>query len=268
MAASDHISGLFPALLKHWRAQRGLSQLDLAMAADVSARHVSFLETGRSVPSAEMILRLATTLDVPLRHANAMLRSVGCEAVYPESNGPLAPEVAQALQMMKDHHEPFPLVVVDRLYDVVDLNGGAQALFAALLGSLTAAIPPPWNLLRLTFDERLRPAFCNFDELGPAVLWRLQREVLADPNDAPLRALMEEVSAMPNVDERWRKVDLSVPSSPAIGVHLRIGELDLRFLTMVTALQAPQTVRLDELRIETWFPSDEATAEACGAFGA
>ncbi|MEM9070252.1 MAG: helix-turn-helix transcriptional regulator [Myxococcota bacterium] len=255
--------GLFPALLKHWRGKRGLSQLDLALAADVSPRHVSFLETGRSTPSDQMILRLATALDVPLRHINEMLRSAGCEPVYPESDGPLPPEVAKALEMMKAHHEPFPLVVVDRLYQVVDVNLGAQALFATFLGEAAADFPAPWNLMHLTFDPRLRSAFVNFEELGPAVLWRLQREVLADPNDAELRALLDEVSAMPTVDERWREVDLSVASPPVLLIHLRIGGEDLRFVTMVTALQAPQTVRLDELRIETWFPNDEATANFC-----
>ena len=112
MSNSHRNAGLFPALLKHWRGQRGLSQLDLALAADVSSRHVSFLETGRSTPSPEMILRLAATLDVPLRQVNAMLQSAGHAPAYPEpapAEG-LPAEITSALRMMKEHHDPIDLV--------------------------------------------------------------------------------------------------------------------------------------------------------------
>ena len=103
----------------------------------------------------------------------------------------------------------------------------------------------------------------NFDEVGRALLWRLQREVLADPDDRELRQVLEDVLAMPTVAEDWREPDLTSPSSPAIVIHLRAAGHDLRFVTMVTAFQAPQAVLLDELRIETWFPADPATAAAC-----
>ena len=132
MPDPDHRAGLFPALLKHWRRQRGLSQLDLALNADVSARHVSFLETGRSLPSPEMVLRLATTLGVPLRQVNAMLRSAGHEPVYDESDDALPPAVTDALRLLKAHHEPYPLVVVDRAYRVRDLNDGAARLLSTV----------------------------------------------------------------------------------------------------------------------------------------
>lgn len=266
MTDAAHRPGLFPALLKHWRGQRGLSQLDLAVAADVSSRHISFLETGRSAPSAEMVLRLAAALDVPLRHANAMLDAAGHARVYPEPEpGRAVPdEVAGALQLMKEHHDPFPLVVIDRLYELVDLNAGALAVFGAAVPGLAAAGAGPLNLARLTFDPRgAQPALINFAEVGQALLWRLQREALADPNDARLRALLDEILAMPTVADDWRATDLSVPSSPALVVQLRVGEVDLRFVTLVTAFQAPQAVALDELRIETWFPHDAATADAC-----
>lgn len=265
MTHDHHRAGLFPALLKHWRGQRGLSQLDLALAADVSSRHVSFLETGRSTPSAEMVLRLATALDVPLRHVNAMLQSAGHEPVYPEpaAGQGLPPEIAEALRMMKAHHEPFPLIVVDRVYDVVDFNRGAWNVLGALASGVDGGGSSVGNLARLTFDPRVRDKLVNFDEVGRALLWRLQREVLADRDDGPLRAVLDGILAMPTVDADWRQVDLSVPSSPVIVVQLRVGDRELRFLTMVTAFQAPQTVMLDELRIETWFPCDGETAEAC-----
>jgi len=265
MPNATHRGGLFPALLKHWRGQRGLSQLDLALAADVSSRHISFLETGRSAPSTEMILRLAATLDVPLRQVNAMLQSAGFEPVYsePPPEEALPDEIASAIQLMKEHHEPFPLMVVDRNYDVIDLNTGSLALFASVMGG-PLILEGKLNLVRLTFDPNgAQQALLNFDEVGSALLWRMQREVLANPEDTQLRELLEEILAMPTVKDDWRKVDLSVPSSPAIVVHLRGKEHEFRFITTITAFQAPQTVRIDELRIETWFPCDKATAEAC-----
>ncbi len=268
MPPIDSHAGLFPALLKHWRGKRGLSQLDLAIAAGVSGRHISFLETGRSAPSDKMVLRLAAALDVPLRHVNAMLQAAGHEPAYANDEGPqpLPDEIAAALRLMKDHHDPFPLIVIDRTYRVVDINAGALALFSAAVPDLPRSDPAGLNLARLTFDPKgARPALVNFDEVGRAFLWRLQREVLAEPDDGPLRELLDELMAMPTVADDWREADLSVPSSPALVIHLRAGDHDLRFVTMVTALQAPQAVQLDELRIETWFPSDAATAEACRA---
>ncbi len=266
MTNTNHRAGLFPALLKHWRGKRGLSQLDLALAANVSSRHVSFLETGRSTPSAEMIVRLASTLDVPLRHINTMLQAAGHEPMYPEYNPKeaLPREVTTALQLMKDHHEPFPLVAVNRTYDVVDLNNGAIAVFRSTIGNLEQHSAAGLNLMRLTFDpEGAQKALANFEEVGRWLLWRVQREVLANPDDGPLLDLLHEVLSMPTIAEDWRTADLAVPSSPTMIVHLKTDALDLKFVTMVTVFQAPQTVVLDELKIELWFPSDPATAEAC-----
>jgi transcriptional regulator with XRE-family HTH domain len=269
----DHRAGLFPALLKHWRRQRGLSQLDLALTADVSARHVSFLETGRSTPSAEMVLRLATALGVPLRQVNALLRAAGHEAVYDESDGTLAAPVLAALTLLKTHHEPFPLVVVDRSYRVRDLNRGAVALLGTVLGGAAPAGPVDaamvaalgLNLARLTFDPAgAQPYLVNFADVGRELLWRIQREALAEP-DGEMQDLLDDLLTMPTVDPEWRRVDLSVPSDPALVLHLRRDDvgLDLRFLTMITAFQAPQNVAAEHLRIETWFPYDEATSAAC-----
>ena len=272
MADVDHRAGLVPALLKQWRAQRALSQLDLALAADVSARHISFLETGRSLPSAEMVLRLAATLGVPLRQVNTMLVAAGHDPVYDEGAVEMAAPVAQALELCKRHHEPFPLFVVDHTYTVLDLNAGALALIGALLGLHSSVAPLDsaavvalnLNLARLTFDpDGAQPALVNFDEVGRQLLWRIQREVLADPQDSDLHALLDELLAMPTVADDWRQVDLTVPSDPALVLHLRASGLDLRFLTTVTAFQAPQNVAVEHLRIEQWYPYDDETAEAC-----
>jgi len=269
MPTREPPAGLFPALLKHWRGKRGLSQLDLALAADVSSKHVSFLETARSVPSAAMVVRLGAALDVPLRHVNAMLAAAGHPPTYPERDAGLSDEIATAIRMMKNHHDPFPLVVVDRLYNIVDLNGGARRLLATVHPALAAGgdgALDGLNLARLTFDpDGAHPAIVNFDELGRELLWRIQREVMADPDDGPLQGLLADLLALPTVGDDWRDADLSVPSSPSVILHLRVGAFDLRFLTTVTAFQAPQSVTLDELRIETWYPADDATAATCRA---
>ena len=276
MPDPDHRAGLFPALLKHWRRQRGLSQLDLALAAGVSARHLSFLETGRSNPSPEMVLQLASSLAVPLRQVNAMLRAAGHGAIYDESADLLPPSVTDALDLMKAHHDPFPLIVVDRTYRVVDLNAGALALLGAILGvpAPGGAVAPEavaglsMNLARLTFDPGgARPALANFDEVGRQLLWRIQREVLDDPDDGEMQDLLDDLLAMPTVDPGWRHVDLQVPSDPALVLHLRTDQLDLRFLTTITAFQAPQNVAVEHLRIEAWYPCDARTAATCRALG-
>lgn len=270
----DHRNSLFPALLKHWRRQHGLSQLDLALAADVSARHVSFLETGRSVPSIEMVLVLGTTLGVPLRQINTLLRAAGHPAVYDEDDA-LPGSIVEALELLKLHHEPFPVIVVDRAYRVRDLNRGAVALLATLLGwpipdlplDLEAVKALGLNLARMTFDPALVPHLVNFEELGRALLWRIQREALDEPHDHDVQRLLEDLLSSPTVPEAWRTVDLSEPSEPALVVHLRIGDDELRFLTTITAFQAPQNIAVEQLRIETWFPYDAATAAACRALG-
>lgn len=260
MRDADPRAGLFPALLKHWRHRRGLSQLDLALAADVSSRHVSFLETGRSRASAEMVVRLAAALDVPLRHVDGLLRASGHPARYATESAALPAVAVRALELIEAHAEPFPVVTVDRTYEVLRANAGARALLAALVPDAAG----PLNLARATFDPAgAHPRIANFDEVGRSLLRRVQREVLAAPDDGALRELLDDVLSQPTVPGGWRTIDLDQPSDPALVVHLRLGADDLRFVAVITAFQAPQSVALDELRIEQWFPVDDATAAAC-----
>jgi transcriptional regulator with XRE-family HTH domain len=267
----QHRTGLFPALLRHWRSRRGLSQLDLAAIAEVSARHISFLETGRARPSPEMVVCLCRAMDVPLRHANALLRAAGHEPRFDE-RAELPGPVWDALRTMAEHHEPYPLVVLDRSYGVIDVNRGATALLGVVLGdgalgdgALDDGTRAP-NLARLTFDPAgAQPRIVNFDEVGRQLLWRVQREALDDPDDGALQELLDELLSMPTVDPDWRHVDLEVPSDPMLVLHLRVLGTDLRFLTTITSFQAPQHVAVEQLRIETWYPYDDATAAACRA---
>lgn len=256
---TDRQAGLFSALLKHWRHSRGLSQLDLGIAADVSARHISFLETGRSLPSPEMVVTLGNTLGVPLRHIDEMLSAAGHDIVYDHGGDELPASVTDALALMKEHHEPYPLVVVDRLYNIVDTNNAGVMMLDFLLGADREPLP---NLARLSFDPDQAQRFVvNFDEVGRELLWRVQREVLAAPQDTELRALLDELAAMPSVNAEWRTVDLSSPAQPALVVHLRKDDIEARFITTVTVFQAPQNLAVDGLQIESWFPADDQTRE-------
>lgn len=258
---TDRPAGLFSALLKHWRHSRGLSQLDLGIAADVSARHISFLETGRSLPSPEMVLTLGNTLGVPLRHIDEMLVAAGHDVVYDHGGEDLPESVRNALAVMKEHHEPYPLVVVDQLYNIIETNTAGVMMLDFLLGEDREPLP---NLARLTFDERgARELIVNFDEVGRELLWRIQREVLASPQDTELQALLDELTAMPSVNPQWRTVDLSTPAQPALVMHLQKDGVEARFITTVTVFQAPQNLSVDGLQIESWFPADEQTSQLC-----
>lgn len=269
--AADSGAGLFAALLRHWRTRRGLSQLDLALVADVSSRHVSFLETGRSSPSAEMVVRLATALDVPLRQANAMLRAAGHPAWYaePAPDSALPDQVRATLELMKRHHEPFPLVVIDRTYRVLDVNAGALAVLGAALPGPATLDPAGLNLARLCLDpDSGGRAIVNQAAIARELLWRMQRELLADPGDARLRALVEELLASPVVEPDWRRPDPTTPSAPSVELQLRVGAEVWAFQLVVSTVQAPLEVAVDELRIEQWFPSDQLTADGCRALAA
>jgi len=248
---------VFPALVRYWRQRRGMSQLDLSLAADVSARHISFLETGRSLPSIEMVLLLAETLDVPLRDRNELLRAAGFETRYPEPaleellNGPLG----ATINTMLEHNEPFPMIVFDRLYNVVRANSGG-ALFLAMVG---VAEPEGANLMRLMFSEAARGLISNWEEVAGDVLRRLQRESLHRPNDEPLAELLSELLDEPGVPDRWRKPDLSESSDPMVTLRATFGDTELAFLATITTFSAPSNVTLDELQIESFLPIDDAT---------
>jgi transcriptional regulator with XRE-family HTH domain len=260
--------GLFPALLRHWRTRQGLSQLDLALVAGVSSRHISFLETGRSVPSVAMVLRLASSLDIPLREVNAMLRAAGHAPRYPEPSPDdgLPASVRSALDVMKRHHDPYPLIVLDRSYRVLDANDGAQVLLGALVPEWAEPASGPLNLARFTFDPAGGPrVIVNFAAVARELLWRLQRELLADPGNRALGEVLDEILAMDSIEPDWRQPDPTTPSTPTLELQLQVGHEVWTFLLMVTAIQAPMEVALDELRIESWFPVDDATAQGCAA---
>jgi transcriptional regulator with XRE-family HTH domain len=242
-----------------------MSQLDLALAADVSARHVSFLETGRAQPSREMILRLAATLDVPLRDQNAMLEAGSFPPEFPEASfsGGLPPAIDKAIERMLEQQEPFPMIVMNRRYDVLRVNRAGTLLLSQVVADPSAIGDPP-NAMRLLFDPRLaRPFIQDWERVARGLLSRLHREVLARPSDTELAALLRNLAEYPGVPASWHAADLSRESEATLSFRLKRDELELGFLTTLTTFNAPQNVTLEELRIESYFPLDEATRLTC-----
>jgi len=257
-------------LIKAWRHRRRKSQLALSLEAGVSARHLGFLEVGRSSPSREMVLLLADALDVPLRERNSLLVAAGYAPVYRET-GLTAPELGharKALQLILDHHEPFPAVVMDPIWNIVLTNRGADGFFSRLLPQ--PADPRPPNVVRLMFDPRgLRPFVANWEEAAGALIRRVHREALGGaPDDATTR-LLEEVLAFPDVPRRWRTPEsLGVTPPPFVAIQFRKDGLAMDYFSTVTTLGTPQDITLQGLRIECFFPANAETEAAAHGMAA
>ena len=246
-------------LLRQWRQRRRLSQLDLAIAADVRSRHLSFVETGRSRPTSEMILRLAEHLDVPLRDRNALLLAGGYAPAYPE-RGLAAPElhaVQAALNKVLKGHEPYPAVVVNRWWELVDANSGI-ALFTGHVNQ--ELLEPPVNVLRLSLHpDGMAPRIANLPEWRAHLLARLrhQAEATGDPR---LAGLHDELTAYPGGQAE------PPPSAAGVVVPLRYRAAgrELSFLSITAMIGTPMDVTVSELAIESFYPADAPTAAALG----
>jgi transcriptional regulator with XRE-family HTH domain len=260
---STSTSHLFPALLRYWRTRRGFSQLELALESDVSSRHISFLESGRARPSEEMVLQLFTVMSVPLRDQNEALAAAGFEARFPSAAADvLAPEVDRALAQMMAQHEPFPLAVLSGDGVVLRQNEGARRLFQGFIAS-PEALPDPLDMYSLLFDPRLmRPFILEWESLARSIVSRLHREHL-HRRDGRLGAVIERIFAQPGVPREWRHPDFSADVAPTLRLWLARDEVRLGFLIAVTTFSTPQHVAVDELRIESCFPLDDRTREAC-----
>jgi len=248
-------------LLRQWRERRRISQLDLSIEADISSRHLSFVETGRSQPSRDMVLRLADTLDVPLRERNHLLLAAGYAPVYGEValDAPQMAAVRQAIRLVLKAHEPFPAVVVDRGWSLVDANATIDLLTAGVAPQL---LEPPVNVLRLALSpDGLAPRIVNLAEWRAHLLARLRREIAVSA-DERLIELLDELRQYPG-----DKPDVEPPGSGDVVVPLRIrtdlGEL--RFLSTVATFGTPLDVTVAELSIESFFPANPETADALRA---
>jgi transcriptional regulator with XRE-family HTH domain len=244
-------------LLRQWRERRRLSQLDLALAAETSARHLSFVETGRARPSRDMLLRLAEQLEVPLRERNHLLLAGGYAPVFGQAplDAPQMAGVREALRKVLVGHEPYPAVVVDRSWNLVDAN----AAVAALLGSTDPALlAPPANVLRASLHpDGMAPRIVNLGEWRAHLFGRLRRQV-ALTGDPGLAELLDELRAYP-CDQPEPEVEVPGPGDVVVPLRLRHGQQELSFLSIMASFGTPLDVTVAELAIESFFPADPAT---------
>ena len=246
-------------LLRQWRDIRGKTQLDLSFDAGVSQKHISFVESGRSIPSRQMLLDLAQALDVPLRERNALLMAAGYAPLYSDQalDAPLMNSISKALQRMLRHHEPFPAVVIARYWNVLMANDAAPQLFNCFI-DLTKW-PKPRNLLHLMFDPAgLRPFVANWPEMARGLFGRVYREALGRVIDERTNALLAELSQYPGVKLEWRAPS-PTELMPMIPLTFAKDGVRLNFFSMITTVGTPQTVTAEELRLESMFPADDTT---------
>jgi transcriptional regulator with XRE-family HTH domain len=253
----------FGQRLKWWREHRGVSQLDLAGIAGSSQRHVSFLESGRTLPSRDMVLRLGAALDVPLRQQNALLIGAGYAPVWRETdlNAPELAKVRAALDHMLAQQEPYPAFVVDRRWTLLRANDGARRMLGFLTGASAPppADAPPLNLAHgLISPDGLRPLIVNWEEVASYFLRSVQSDAIAD-GTRETAALLEALLAYPGVPMLPQLVERDEPAAPVLVIHFRKGETSLHLFTTIATLGTPRDVTLQEIRIECFFPADEDT---------
>ena len=253
-------------LLREWRRRRNLSQLELASGSAVSARHLSFIETGRARPSREMVLHLADRLEVPLRERNRLLMAAGHAPSFAErslDDDEMGP-VREALASFLTAHEPYPAVVVDRHWNLVLANRAVDLLTEGVAPQL---LEPPANALRVSLHpDGMAPRIVNLAEWSGHVLRRLRRSI-AMTGDRELEHLHAELAGYPGVDEAAERSDASTAAEIALTLRLRRGATQLDFISTVTVFGTALDVTLAELSVEAFYPADAETARALAAHG-
>ncbi|MBO1331060.1 helix-turn-helix domain-containing protein [Streptomyces sp. VRA16 Mangrove soil] len=251
-------------LLRDWRERRRVSQLELALRADSSARHISFVETGRSRPSEEFLLRLAEHLDVPIRERNALLLAAGYAPRYTETSldDPQFGSLREGLERLLRGYEPYPALIVDATYDVIAANRGIAMLMETLPEHLLAG---PLNAMRLTLHpEGLAPRILNLREWRGHLLAQMERQIALARSDA-LRALYEEVAAYPVPEPSGSSVTDTEPAEPvpyfALPMVIEHDGHVLSFVSSISTFNTPMDVTVAELAVETLLPADPATVK-------
>lgn len=249
----------FGPLLRRWRTARRLSQFDLAFDADMSARHLSFLETGRSRPSRAATLKLSEALHLPLRERNELLLAAGFAPAYPERQldaGVMA-EAKRALGFMLERQKPYPAIVLDRGWSIVMANDPALTMLGPAVADVASG--GPINVLELLLAPQGRALVKNWDAVVTHLLNRLAREASAEPEgDGQARALLHRLLAYPAAKERLAAAP-ETPRAPMLPLEIDTGGPILKLFTTLATFGTAQDVTLAELRIECYFPADEAT---------
>jgi transcriptional regulator with XRE-family HTH domain len=246
-------------LLRDWRMRRRMSQLDLATRAGISARHLSFVETGRSRPSREMVLHLAEHLDVPLRERNPLLIAAGYAPTYlaTDLDAPEMHAVREAIDRLLAAHDPYPAILVDRRWNLVAANAAAQVLTTGIAPEL---LEPPINVMRATLHPKgLAPRIVNLDQWVDHLLDSVRRQ-LAVTGDDELRALEDELAGYATELGVTPSTTREAPRAVAIPMRLRADDGELAFISMIATFGTALDITLAELAIETFLPADDATA--------
>jgi transcriptional regulator with XRE-family HTH domain len=251
-------------LVKQWRERRRMSQLGLALEAEISTRHLSFLETGRAQPSRDMVLLLSQALDVPPRSRNELLTAAGYAPIYRETalDTPELGQVRRALGFMLRQQEPCPAMVVDRHWNILMRNEAMSRVMRLFLDPAASAALGAPNAMRLSYHpDGLRPFIVNWERTAGALIQWLHRDLLRT-GDAETRRLLDEILSYPDVPSQWRTFDLDASAAPFLAIELRRGDARFSFFTLLASLGTPYDITLHELRIECFFAADEATDEA------
>lgn len=253
------------ALLREWRQRRRLSQLDLACEADISTRHLSYVENGRASPSREMLMHLAERLDVPLRERNMLLTAAGFAPIYRERpwDDPAFAPARRAVDLVLRGHEPYPALVVDRHWNMLAHN----RMVPMLLTHVDAALlKPPVNVLRLSLHPQgLAPRIANLAQWREHLLLRLKHQI-GTSGDAGLVALLRELEALPFDASQSQGAPID-PSGVAVPLQFNTPMGVMSFIGTTTVFGTPIDVTLAELALETFFPADEQTAELLRRLG-
>lgn len=255
----------FGDVLRSWRGRRNQSQLHLAGAAGVSQRHISFLETGRSKPSREMVMHLGLVLDVPLRDRNRMLIAAGFAPVYPERSidDPEMADIRRALEAMLAAHEPYPAYVIDRHWNLVMANQAA--------GHLIAALPPAahehaTNMVTLVLHpDGIRSIARNWKAVASFTLRRLEREADESPGDLDLLALVEAARSYPDLPDERELSQVPAIHELLLPIDIVLDKQELSLFTTIATLASPSDITLQELRLETLLPANKETEAALHA---
>jgi transcriptional regulator with XRE-family HTH domain len=248
----------FGVLLRRWRTVRRVSQLDLALDAHISTRHLSCVETGRAQPSREMVVQLAEALKVPLRERNALLLAAGYAPLYRRTafDTPELEAARQALESLMAQHEPYPVVVVDRYWNMLRMNAGATRFLAFFPGCDSVT---PHNGPRLVFDPRGCGPLSKTGRVSPHVSFGGCISKLQTTSDDTMKRFLEELLSYPGVPSRWRMLDFDGAPPPFLTINYRWKNSTLRWFSALTTFGTPQDIALQELRIESFFPADEGT---------
>jgi transcriptional regulator with XRE-family HTH domain len=270
--ASPHIDATIGTLLKRWRGVRHLSQLQLAADAAVSARHLSFVESGRAKPSRDMVVRIAEAMDLPIRARNELLMAAGYAPLFRETALDELPAdgIPAVLQRLLEQQEPYPALIADRSWNIITCNAALIRMSRALVDpeSYRAAGRASRNVMKHVFDPRLmRPAVLNWEEVAREIMLRLHHEASEAAMGEPSARLLEELRQYPGVPDY---LDVRsgygghpgvAANSPAMTVSMRRGDVAINYVSMLTTFGTPQDVTLQELRIKLYYPADAATAD-------